>query len=123
MNLLIVGAGYVGLTTSVCLANRGNNVICIDNNKEKIGKLNLGKSVIHEKGIQELLQKALKNKRIKFSNHIVSIPDDINAIFICVGTPEKENGDVELKYVYEAVKEILNKINKDNILVINPQFQ
>lgn len=118
MNLLIVGAGYVGLTTSVCLANRGNIVVCIDNNKEKIRKLNSGKSVIHEKGIQELLEKALKNNTIKFSNNIESISDDINAIFICVGTPEKENGDVELKYVYEAVKEILNKINKDNILVI-----
>lgn len=118
MNLLIIGAGYVGLTTGVCLANKGNNVVCIDKNIEKIKKLNAGESVIHEKGIQDLLQIALKNNTIKFSNNIASIPDDINAIFICVGTPEKENGDVELKYVYEAVKEILNKINKDNILVI-----
>lgn len=118
MELLVVGAGYVGLVTSVCLAENGSNVICIDNNKKKISKLNLGKSIIYEKGLKELLIKNLKNKRLKFFDHIEEIFKDINAIFICVGTPEKTNGDAELKYVYEAVYEIISKIKRDCIIVV-----
>ena len=118
MNLLVIGAGYVGLTTSVCLAERGNKVICIDNDEKKIQKLNLGISVIHEIGLNELIIKNVKNKRLVFNNYIPTIDKDTNAIFICVGTPEKENGDVELKFVYEVITEIITKINNNCIIVI-----
>lgn len=118
MNLVIFGAGYVGLTTGVCLAERGNNVICIDNNPEKIKKLKLGDPLIYEEGLEELLKRNLKNKMLKFTDSIEDINIRIDAIFVCVGTPEKTDGSVELKYVYETLNEIIKIINNDVIVVI-----
>lgn len=75
MNLVIFGAGYVGLTTGVCLAERGNNVICIDNNPEKIKKLKLGDPLIYEEGLEELLKRNLKNKNEKLKNKLKELSE------------------------------------------------
>jgi len=118
MNLLVYGAGYVGLTTSISLAEKGNTVVCIDKDKNKIKNLNLGNISIYEKGMTELLGKNLKNGSIKFNFYIENIGKSIDAIFVCVGTPEKSNGDAEVKYVYEVIDDIISKIDKDIIIII-----
>lgn len=118
MNLVVFGAGYVGLVTSVCLAEKGNNVICIDNNSEKVQKLITGNPLIYEERLEKLLKKNLKNKRLNFVDSIENISTKIDAIFVCVGTPEKADGIVELKYVYEALNEIIKMVNNDVVVAI-----
>ena len=113
MNISIVGTGYVGLVSGACFAKLGHKVICVDIDKEKIEKINNGISPIFEKGLEEILQ--------KYSDNINATTSYKNAIqnseitFICVGTPSKENGDIDLKYVDQAIKEIgLELKNKNN---------
>lgn len=118
MKVIVIGAGYVGLTTGVCLAERGNEVVCIDNDIEKIKRLNSGDPLIYEEGLEDLLQKNLKTKKIKFISCIDVMPEDVRVIYICVGTPEKIDGDIELKYVYGVIEDLITKINKECIIVI-----
>ena len=86
MKICIIGTGYVGLTTGVCLASKGHRVVCVDVVKEKVDIINNGKSPIYEKGLEQLLKKVLKNKKFKATT---SLKQGINSeiVFICVDTP------------------------------------
>ncbi len=117
MKLAIIGTGYVGLTTGVCLAELGQDVICIDNDPEKLNKLNSGKSPIFEVGLEELIKKNMENGRLKFSNEIASAVKESEVIFICVNTPPKEDGHADLKFVEKVAREIAANLN-DNYRVI-----
>lgn len=119
MNLLVIGTGYVGLTTGVCLAEKGNTVTCVDINEKKIETLKKGISYLYEIGLQDLLQKNLKNEKLKFiTTTEENCYTDKDVVFICINTPKKENGDAELKYVYSAIDEMLEKSNKDEYFVV-----
>ncbi|HEC82649.1 MAG TPA: UDP-glucose/GDP-mannose dehydrogenase family protein [Thermoplasmatales archaeon] len=113
MNICVVGAGYVGMTTAVCFAEMGNKVRIIDIDEKKIRKINEGKTPIYEEGMQELLQKNIE--RIKATTEY-DFNEDI--IFICVGTPSKEDGKIELKYVLNAVKNVSLKMRDEGVIVI-----
>jgi len=91
MKITIVGTGYVGLVTGVCLANLGNDIICVDIDKEKINLLKSGHPTIYEPGLEELLNKNLEKSRISFTTSIKEGVEKSDIIFIAVGTPEKEN--------------------------------
>src|SRR3989338_7296222 len=116
MNIAIVGSGYVGLVTGVCPAEIGHKVICVDIDQEKINRLKQGKVPIYEPGLEELLKKNLKNKRLSFTTSIKEATRQSTAIFIAVGTPSKKNGDADLTYVENVARQIA--VNMDDYKLI-----
>ncbi len=118
MKLCMIGTGYVGLVSGVCFSDLGNDVICVDNNKKKINSLKQGIIPIYEPGLEELVLKNCKNKRLKFSIQLKESVNKSDIIFICVGTPTKQNGSsADLSQIYDVAKEIGNSINKYKIIV------
>jgi len=118
MKLCMIGTGYVGLVSGVCFADLGNDVICVDNNVDKINQLTKGKIPIYEPGLSELVIKNYKNKRLNFSTNLKKSVNDSDIIFICVGTPTKKGGyTADLSQIYSVAKEISSSINKFKIIV------
>ena len=112
MNIVIVGAGYVGLVSGACFSEFGFNVLCIDKDNNKIKNINMGKIPIYEPGLDEIIKKNVISKRLKFSSKFPKIFINIDAVFITVGTPAIADEDkVDLSQVYEAVKDIVERIN------------
>ena len=118
MKLCMVGAGYVGLVTGVCFSDIGNTVICLDNNKKKINDLNNGKIPIYEPGLEEIIKKNFKEKRLFFTSDFKKAIIKSDIIFICVGTPSKKGSNsADLKYIFKAANDISKYTNKHKIIV------
>jgi len=118
MKLCMIGSGYVGLVSGTCFADIGHTVYCVDNDEEKIKKLNLGISPIYEPGLNELIKENHKSKRLFFTSNLFDALKKSDIIFICVGTPNKKNSlSVDLKYVIESAKEIL-KFSKNKKIIV-----
>ena len=114
----MVGTGYVGLVSGICFADLGNEVICVDKDKNKIINLNNSKIPIYEPGLQELLIKNVKNKKLHFSSNLKESVKKSDIIFICVGTPSKKrSGSADLSQVYDVAKQISKSINKYKIII------
>ena len=96
MNITVVGTGYVGLVTGTCFAEMGNKVICVDVNQKKIDNLKKGVVPIYEPGIEQLVLENQKKGTLHFTTNIKDALDEAIIVFIAVGTPEKENGDLNL---------------------------
>src|SRR3989338_11411613 len=112
MKIAIIGTGYVGLTTGVCLADLGHHVVCIDHNPDKVARLKQWISPIFEPGIEDLIKKNL-NKNLAFEVEIAPAVKNSEVIFICVNTPPKPNGQADLKYIEKAAREIAQFMNSD----------
>ncbi len=106
MHLSMVGTGYVGLVTGVCLANTGNNVVCLDVDADKINRLRAGQCPIYEPGLTELLERNIAAGRLTFSTAAAEAHRDADIIFICVGTPSDERGHTDLKYILGAADDV-----------------
>ena len=118
MKLCMIGTGYVGLVSGVCFSDLGNNVICVDKNSDKINKLKKGLIPIYEPGLEELVKKNYKNKRLNFSTDLKDSVKKSDIIFICVGTPTKKGGSsADLTQVFDVAKEISSSINKFKIII------
>jgi len=104
MNICIIGAGYVGVTTAACLAELGHNVCCIDIDEEKVKKTNAGIPPVQEKGLKELFQKHV-GKRLRATSDYASITD-AKVSFICVGTPSAPDGEIDLSLIKAASKSV-----------------
>jgi len=117
MKISIIGTGYVGLVTGTCLAESGNDVICMDINQEKIEKLSAGIIPIHEPGLEELIKRTVAYKRLTFTTDMAQAVKRSNIIFIAVGTPPGENGAADLNYVLKAAEEIGTYMNGYKIIV------
>jgi len=118
MNLCMIGTGYVGLVSGTCFADIGHTVYCVDNNENIIKKLNSGKSTIYEPGLNELIKKNIKSKRLFFTSDISKAINKSDIIFICVGTPSKKNSSsVNLIHVLKVAKAILKYSKKKKIIV------
>ena len=118
MKLCMIGTGYVGLVSGVCFADLGNNVICVDKDQQKINSLKKGKIPIYEPGLEELVLKNYKNKRLNFSTDLNDSVKKSDIIFICVGTPTKKGGsNADLSQVYNVAKDISKSINKFKIII------
>jgi len=118
MKLCMIGTGYVGLVSGVCFSDLGNEVICVDNDLNKIENLKKGIIPIYEPGLDELVIKNYKNNRLKFSTNLKDSILKSDVIFICVGTPTKKNGkDADLSQVYNVSKEISKSIKKFKIII------
>ncbi|MEM7627838.1 MAG: UDP-glucose/GDP-mannose dehydrogenase family protein [Planctomycetota bacterium] len=112
MKLTMVGTGYVGLVTGVCLANTGNKVTCLDVVPEKIEKLKRGECPIYEPGLTDLLEKNIAAGRLHFTLDKDEAYRDADMIFICVGTPSDERGHTNLSYVDGAADDIGHMIKQ-----------
>lgn len=115
MKVGIVGCGYVGLTTGVCLAEIGHKVVCVDNDEEKIKMLLSGKVPIYEPGVDGLLKKNRKN--IRFSTDIKDAVIGNEVVFIAVGTPSNPDGSPELSYVENVAREIAKHLDSYKVIV------
>jgi UDPglucose 6-dehydrogenase len=114
----MIGTGYVGLVSGVCFSDLGNDVICVDKDKKKIDNLNKGIIPIYEPGLEELIIKNHKNKRLKFSINLKESVYNSDIIFICVGTPTKQKGnDADLTQIYNVTREIRSSISKFKIII------
>ncbi len=117
MNISIVGTGYVGLVTGACLAELGNNVICVDNDESKIKSLKKGRITIYEPGLKELVRRNLRRKRLVFTTSIKDGIKNALLIFIAVGTPPKPNGEADLTYVENVCSEIARNMMTYKLIV------
>lgn len=106
MNVAVVGTGYVGLVTGVCLAERGNQVFCVDNNPRVVEKLRSGEVTIFEPGLEEIYQRNLKKDRIEFSGDLASGVLRAQAVFLCLPTPPGEDGSADLTHILGVSDEI-----------------
>jgi UDPglucose 6-dehydrogenase len=114
----MIGTGYVGLVSGVCFSDLGNDVICVDKDQDKINNLQKGIIPIYEPGLEELVRKNYKNKKLKFSTDLDSSIKKSDIVFICVGTPTKKNGiGADLSQIYLVSKEISKSINKFKIII------
>lgn len=116
MKITVVGAGYVGLVTSVCLSEMGYEVTCIDVQESRIDKLQKGISPIYEPELELLLQKNIEGKRLTFTTSPEVAYRNADIIFIAVGTPQRKDGTVNVEYLYQAVNSISQHLTKDTII-------
>ncbi len=117
-NIVIIGTGYVGLVTGACLAELGNKVICVDIDKEKISKLKKGIIPFYEPGLDELVIKNIKHKRLFFETNLAQVIQQSEIFFIAVGTPPTENGGADLSHVEKVVEDIGKNLKKYAVVVI-----
>ena len=117
MNIAIVGTGYVGLVSGTCFAEMGINVTCIDVDEKKIKDLQDGHMPIYEPGLEDMVQRNVVAKRLKFSTDLVSVLDDVDVVFSAVGTPPDEDGSADLKYVLEVAHTVGRNMNKYIVFV------
>ena len=114
----MIGTGYVGLVSGACFADLGNDVFCVDKNKEKINILNDNKIPIYEPGLKELVNKNFDSGRLKFTTDLDLAVKSSDIIFICVGTPtSKKKNAADLSFVFDAAKQIASSINNFKIIV------
>lgn len=117
MRIGVVGAGYVGLVTAACLADLGNDVICNDIDKDKISKLKRGTVPFYEPGLEELVKRNQKEKRLQFISSLKEAVIKSEIIFIAVGTPPKKNGEADLTYVENVAREIARFMTSYRLIV------
>ena len=117
MQITVIGTGYVGLVAGACLADMGNNIICVDNNAEKIKDLCNGKISIYEPGLEELVKSNMLEHRLVFSTDLVSAVRKSKVCFIAVGTPQGKDGAADLSYVFDVAKSIAKSMNEYKVIV------
>jgi len=118
MKISVVGAGYVGLVAGACLADGGNDVICVDKDKSKIDTLESGRVPIYEPGLREIVQRNAKSGRIRFTTDLKEGVENSLVIFIAVGTPQSENGAADLSAIFSVADDIARFMDGYRIVVM-----
>lgn len=111
MKIAVVGTGYVGLVSGTCFAEAGNNVLCVDNNQEKLAKLHAGVVPIYEPGLETLFHRNTKEGRLTFTDSLATAVEEAEVIFLALPTPPMEDGSADLKYVLGVAGEIGQLLN------------
>jgi UDPglucose 6-dehydrogenase len=117
MNITIIGTGYVGLVTGACLADLGNQVVCLDLDSRKIDRLNQGELPIHEPGLHEVVQRNVEAGRLRFSTDVAASVAHGAIQFIAVGTPPNDDGSADLQYVLAAARSIGRHMTEFKVIV------
>ena len=117
MKITVIGAGYVGLVTAACFADLGNEVMCVEKISSKLDKLCRGISPIYEPGLSEMLQKNIKEGKINFTDKIEEGVNFADIIFLCVGTPQGEDGKADLSQVEEASRQIAQNMENYKLII------
>ncbi|NIP40478.1 MAG: nucleotide sugar dehydrogenase [Candidatus Aenigmarchaeota archaeon] len=119
MKIAVIGTGYVGLSTGVGFASKGNEVICVDIDKKKVEQVNKGVSPIYEPLLSEHLKKVLKEKKLRATDNLHEAIGKSEIVFVSVGTPSKEDGSIDLKYIENVSKDIGRSLtNKGYKLIV-----
>lgn len=106
MRISVIGAGYVGLVAGTCFADSGNDVVCVDIDQAKVAALRAGQVPIYEPGLEDLVEKNVREQRLSFTTNLAEAVPRSQVVFIAVGTPEGETGDADLQHVLAAAREI-----------------
>ncbi|QQR45517.1 MULTISPECIES: UDP-glucose/GDP-mannose dehydrogenase family protein [Myxococcus] len=117
MRIAIIGTGYVGLVAGTCFADSGNDVTCVDIDERKIRMLQAGEVPIYEPGLEELIKKNVREKRLFFTRDLTEAVTNAQVVFIAVGTPEGESGDADLQYVLAAAEQIGKAMKQYTVVV------
>ena len=117
MKISVIGTGYVGLISGTCLAEFGNNVICVDVDSDKIKKLSKGKPTIYETGLKNLLNRNIRENRLSFTTDLKFAIENSDIVFLALPTPPGEDGSADLSYILSVAKEISNMISSYKIIV------
>lgn len=117
MKICVIGTGYVGLVAGTCLAEMGNEVICVDNDKDKLAKLQKGIIPIYEPGLEELIKSNVAENRLSFSDNLDKAVKNSLVCFIAVGTPLAEDGSADLRDVFQITESIAKSMNDYKIIV------
>ena len=117
MKIAVVGTGYVGLVVGSCLAENGNDVICVDNNASKVRSLKRGRIPIYEPGLEELVVRNQREKRLTFSTALARSVRASQIVFIAVGTPSGEDGSVDLRHVLDVARDLARAMNEYKVVV------
>jgi len=116
-NIAVVGVGYVGLVTGVCLSDLGNRVVCVDINEEKIESLKQGEMPIYEPGLEDLVERNVRSGRLSFTTSYEEGLAEADFVFIAVGTPEGVDGEADLRYVRMAAQSIADHLDHPMVIV------
>src|ERR1700741_3875456 len=117
MDLSIIGSGYVGLVTGACFADVGHNVICVDNDAQKIKQLQAGEVPIYEPGLEEIIHQNVSARRLRFSGSIKEGVDNSQIVFIAVPTPPQSDGSVDLSFIEKVAREIAGVLTDYRVIV------
>jgi UDPglucose 6-dehydrogenase len=117
MQIAVVGAGYVGLTTAACFAHLGHDVTCADIDEERVARLRKGEVPILEKGLPELVAEGLTSQRLRFVNSAARAATDANIVFLCVQTPQGLDGAADLSYIEAVAREIAPMLRPATVVV------
>ena len=117
MDLSIIGSGYVGLVTGACFADVGHNVICVDNDAQKIKQLQGGEVPIYEPGLEEIIHRNVSARRLRFTGSIEDGVNNSEIVFIAVPTPQQPDGDVDLSFLEKVAREIAGVLTDYRVIV------
>src|SRR5437773_11083532 len=117
MDLAIIGSGYVGLVTGACFADVGHNVICVDNDLQKVESLQAGRVPIYEPGLEEVIHRNVSAHRLRFTGSIQDGVENSQIVFFAVPTPQHPNGDVDLSYIEKVSREIAGVLKSYRVIV------
>ena len=117
MKIAVIGTGYVGLVAGACLAENGNDVICVDNDAAKVRSLQRGRIPIYEPGLEELVRRNRAEKRLTFTTDLPKGVKSSQIVFIAVGTPTGEDGSADLRHVLEVARQIGKSMNGYKVIV------
>jgi UDPglucose 6-dehydrogenase len=118
MKISVIGTGYVGLVTGACLADVGNDVLCVDVNPRKIEQLRRGEVPIHEPGLEPVVERSMKAGRLHFSTSYDEAVAHADAIFIAVGTPSGEDGSADLSHVVSCAQELGQRLQRESLVIV-----
>ncbi len=117
MHITIIGTGYVGLVTGTCFAETGNHVVCVDIDEKKVSRLRTGETPIYEPGLDVLLERNIKEKRIEFTTSLDDGLRDAQIIFLALPTPPGKDGAADLQFVLDVAAQLSNKISRYTVIV------
>ncbi|ETR76711.1 UDP-glucose 6-dehydrogenase [Afipia sp. P52-10] len=118
MRISMIGAGYVGLVSGACLADFGHEVVCVDNDQEKVALLNRGETPIYEPQLGQIIAANVTEERLRFTTALGESVADADAVFIAVGTPSRRgDGHADLSYVYSAAREVAAALSDSTVVV------
>lgn len=118
MRVAVIGTGYVGLVTGVCLSEYGHHVTCIDNNQGKVDRLQKGDPIIFEPGLSRLMKQNSESNRLNFTSDTAEGVKDAEVVFLAVGTPpHPETGEADLQYIFSAAEEIASHLAEGAVVV------
>jgi UDPglucose 6-dehydrogenase len=118
MRIAVLGTGYVGLVTGACLADTGNQVVGIDIDARKIATLQAGRLPIYEPGLLEIVERCMRDGRLRFTTNLAEGIAEAELVFLCVGTPPGQDGAADLKYLWSAGEDIARLLTDAKLIVI-----